>query len=148
MSDEFDRFAKEMQDEIDADVQKHYSANVLDLIKHQPNYGQLDGASASGTVKDEAGDIMTFFLKVNSAHVIEKATYTTTACKHAFAAGSQVTFLVRNKTIDEAKQINADIIKKALGKFPPEHQRYVDLAEGALKETLKNYATREKKAKK
>nr|MDO8110822.1 iron-sulfur cluster assembly scaffold protein [Candidatus Sigynarchaeota archaeon] len=147
MNDDFDRFAKELQDEIDKDVQKHYSPNVLDLIKHQPNYGTMDDASARGTYKDEAGDSMTFFLKINSKNVIEKATYTTTACKHALACGSQVTFLVRNKTVDEAKQIDADTIMKALGRFPPELQRYVDLAERTLKESLKNFTTREKKAR-
>jgi len=138
MSD-FDEFVKELQDEINKEVQRDYSPNVLDLIARRPNHGQMEDANASGTSTEASGDAMTIFLRINASQVIEKATYTTNACKPALACGSQVTFLVKGKTIQNAMTIDAGTIARALGKFPAVHQHFLDLAYRALKEALISY---------
>ena len=138
MSD-FDEFVKELQDEINKDVQREYSPNSLDLISRRPNYGHMEDANASGTTTEDSGDAMTMFLQINTSQVIEKTTYTTNACKPALACGSQVTFLVLGKTIQQAKAIDAGTIARALGKFPEEHRHFIDLAYRALREALISY---------
>jgi NifU-like protein involved in Fe-S cluster formation len=139
MADGFDKFVDELQDEINKDVQRDYSPNSLDLIARQPNFGPMEDATASGTSTEASGDAMTFFLLINMSQIIEKATYTTNACKPALACGSQATFLVRGKNIQTARAIDAREIARALGKFPAEHQHYIDLAYRALKEALISY---------
>ncbi|HME51580.1 MAG TPA: iron-sulfur cluster assembly scaffold protein [Candidatus Lokiarchaeia archaeon] len=136
MDDGFDKFVDELQEEINKEVRREYSPNVLDLITRKPNNSPMRDANARGSSKDDTGKFITVFLKVNASFVIENATYTTNGCKTAFASGSQVTLLVKGKTIEQAKAIDAMTISQALGKMPEEYPNYIELAAQALQAAL------------
>ncbi|MEX2680377.1 MAG: iron-sulfur cluster assembly scaffold protein [Candidatus Sigynarchaeota archaeon] len=138
MSDDFDKFVDELQKEVNDEVQRQYSPNAMDLMARHPNHGVMKDATCMGSYRTEDGETMSFYLKVKNG-IIERATYITSGCQPAHAAGSQVTFLVRGKTIDQAEGITADVIWHAIGKMPEDTRHSVVLAEMALKKAIDAY---------
>lgn len=139
MADDFDKFVDELQEQINEQARKDYSPNVLDLIARKPNNGTMSDANARGSSHDDANHSLTFFLLINTEHIIEKATYITNGCQPAFACGSQVTFLIRGKSVEQAKNVDVSSIAKALGKMPKEYHGYIDLSARALTAALNSY---------
>lgn len=138
MSDDFDKFIDELQNEVNEEVQRQYSPNALDLMARRPNHGVLKDATCKGNFRAEDGETMVFFLKIQNG-IIEQASYITSGCQPAHAAGSQVTFLVRGKGIEHAAGITTDTIWQAIGKMPLDTRHSVVLAEMALKNAIENY---------
>lgn len=135
MSDDFDKFIDELQDEVNEEVQRQYSPNAMDLMARHPNNGVMKDASCKGSARAENGETMSFFLKIIDG-IIEHATYITSGCQPTHAAGAQVTFLLRKRDIDFARCITADMIWKAIGKMPEDTRHSVVLAEMALKDAV------------
>ncbi|MBN2154049.1 MAG: iron-sulfur cluster assembly scaffold protein [Candidatus Lokiarchaeota archaeon] len=138
MSDDFDKFIDDLQNEVNEDVQRQYSPNALDLMSRRPNHGVMKGATCKGKFRAEDSETMSFYLKVENG-IIERATYVTGGCQPAHAAGSQVTFLVRGRTIEQAEGITADDIWRAIGRMPEDSRHSVLLAEMALKDAIENF---------
>ena len=109
MSGDFDKFIDDLQNEVNEDVQRQYSPTALDLMAPRPNHGVMKDATCKGSFRADDGETMSFYLKVKNG-IIERATYITGGCQPAHAAGSQVTFLVRGKTLEQAEGITADVI--------------------------------------
>lgn len=140
--DEFDEFARRLQADVDAEVQRTYSPNAIDLIKHETNMGPLADATVTGTASDEAGKTITVYLKVSGAGIIEQATFETTGCKPSIAAGAQATILARGKHVTAAASIDGAAILRAIGKLPPEYHGYTVLAADALRGALRLHSPR------
>jgi nitrogen fixation NifU-like protein len=138
MSGDFDKFIDDLQNEVNEEVQRQYSPNALDLMARRPNHGIIKDATCKGNFRADDGETMAFYLKVKNG-IIEQATYITSGCQPAHAAGSQVTFLVRGKGIEQAAGITADAIWRAIGKMPEDTRHSVVLAEMALKNAIENY---------
>ncbi|NMC06745.1 MAG: iron-sulfur cluster assembly scaffold protein [Candidatus Lokiarchaeota archaeon] len=137
MSDDFDKFIDELQEEVNQEVQRQYSPNAMDLMTRHPNHGVMNDATCKGSARGVDGETMSFYLKVKDG-IIEQASYTTSGCQPAHAAGAQVTFLVRKKRIDLAKGITADVIWNAIGKMPEDTRHSFVLAEMALKNAVED----------
>jgi nitrogen fixation NifU-like protein len=137
MSDDFDKFIDDLQNEVNEEVQRQYSPNALDLMNRHPNQGVLKDATCKGNFRADDGETMAFFLIIEK-DIITRASYITSGCQPAHAAGSQVTFLVRGKTPKQARAITTDTIWRAIGKMPADTRHSVELAEQALKATLDN----------
>nr|MDO8116007.1 iron-sulfur cluster assembly scaffold protein [Candidatus Sigynarchaeota archaeon] len=135
MSDDFDKFIEDLQNEVNEDVQRQYSPNALDLMARHPNHGVLKDATCKGSFRADDGETISFYLEVKN-DIIQKATYITNGCQPAHAAGSQVTLLVRGKTMKQAEGISADVIWRAIGKMPEDTRHSVVLAEMALKKAI------------
>ncbi len=138
MSDDFDKFIDDLQNEVNEEVQRQYSPNALDLMARRPNHGVMKDATCKGSFRTDDGETMSFYLKVKDG-IIERATYITGGCQPAHAAGSQVTVLVRGKGIERAAGITADLIWNAIGKMPADTRHSVVLAEMALKDAIEHY---------
>jgi nitrogen fixation NifU-like protein len=138
MGDDFDKFIDDLQNEVNEEVQRQYSPNAMDLMKRHPNQGVLKEATCKGNFRAKDGETMAFFLKIDNG-IIMQASYITSGCQPAHAAGSQVTFLVRGKTIEQAMAITTDTIWRAIGKMPADTRHSVELAEQALKVTIDNF---------
>lgn len=111
------------------------------------NVGKLDEKLSdvgSGTVGNpQCGDVMKLFLKVKDGKIVD-AKFKTFGCGAAVASSSYATELVKNKTLEQAKEIcNTDISKKL--SLPPVKLHCSLLAEEAIRAAIKDYERKQKK---
>lgn len=116
-----------------------YTEKVMDHFQHPRNMGQIENASGVGEVGNTTcGDIMRIYLSVEN-DVITDIKFQTYGCGAAVATTSQLTEMVKGKTLEEALKItNADVAKE-LGGLPPVKLHCSNLAADALKAAIENY---------
>ena len=116
-----------------------YNEKVMEVFSNPQNVGQIPDADGVGTVGNATcGDIMKMYLKIND-NVITDAKFQTFGCAAAIATSSVATQMIIGKTIDEAEKLtNADVIEN-LGGLPAQKIHCSVLAEGAIREAIKNY---------
>lgn len=116
-----------------------YTEKVMDHFQHPRNMGQIENASGVGEVGNATcGDIMRIYLTVEK-DVITDIKFQTYGCGAAVATTSQLTEMVKGKTLEEALKItNADVAKE-LGGLPPVKLHCSNLAADALKAAIENY---------
>ncbi|MCE5196817.1 MAG: Fe-S cluster assembly scaffold protein NifU [Negativicutes bacterium] len=116
-----------------------YTEKVMDHFQHPRNMGQIENPSGVGEVGNAVcGDIMRIYLTVEN-NVITDIKFQTYGCGAAVATTSQLTEMVKGKTLEEALKItNADVAKE-LGGLPPVKLHCSNLAADALKVAIENY---------
>ncbi len=120
-----------------------YSKKVLDHYENPRNVGSLDknkNEVGTGLVgAPECGDVMRLQIEVDpETQVIKDAKFKTFGCGSAIASSSLATEWLKNKTIDEAVQIdNMDIVEELA--LPPVKIHCSVLAEDAIKAAIEDY---------
>lgn len=118
-----------------------YHERVLDHNQKPRNVGSLDKNHPSvgtGVVGAPAcGDVMKIQILIEDG-VVKESRFKTFGCGSAIASSSYVTELIKNKTIDEVKQIKNSEIAKYLS-LPPVKLHCSMLAEDAIKAAIKDY---------
>ena len=118
-----------------------YSEKVMDHFANPRNVGEIENASAVGTVGNaKCGDIMRIYLDIDDNHVIKDAKFKTFGCGAAIATSSMATELIKGKTIDEALEITNRTVMEALDGLPPVKIHCSLLAEEAIHAALWDYA--------
>jgi len=116
-----------------------YSDKVMDHFMHPRNVGEIEDATATGTVGNpKCGDIMKVFLKIEG-DVIVDAKFMTFGCGSAIATSSMATEMIKGHTIDEALSLTNKAVAEALDGLPPIKMHCSLLAEQAVKAALKEY---------
>jgi len=121
-----------------------YSQKVIDHFRHPRNFGRLEDTSAVGIVGNPTcGDVMKLYLKIdknkNEEEIIVDVKFETFGCAAAIATSSQITEMVKGKTLDQALLIkNQDIVEK-LGDLPVIKIHCSVLAADALAEAIYNH---------
>lgn len=117
-----------------------YNKIVLDHFQNPRNLEEMQNPSATGMGASQVcGDVMTLYLKIEG-NVIKHASFKTMGCGAAIASGSILTELLKNKTVDEARKLKAQVLVDALGGLPKIKLHCPDLAIEALERALKVYA--------
>ena len=118
-----------------------YSEKVMDHFANPRNVGEIENASAVGTVGNaKCGDIMRIYLDIDDNHVIKDAKFKTFGCGAAIATNSMATELIIGKTIEEALEITNKTVMEALDGLPPVKIHCSLLAEEAIHAALWDYA--------
>ena len=116
-----------------------YSDKVMDHFMHPRNVGEIEDASATGTVGNaKCGDIMKVYLKIEGDKVVD-AKFKTFGCGSAIATSSMATEMIIGKTIDEALSLTNVAVAEALDGLPPIKMHCSLLAEQAVKAAFKEY---------
>ncbi|HPE39237.1 MAG TPA: Fe-S cluster assembly scaffold protein NifU [Bacillota bacterium] len=116
-----------------------YSDKVMDHFMHPRNVGEIEDASATGTVGNpKCGDIMKIFLKIDG-DVVSDVKFKTFGCGSAIATSSMATEMIKGKTIDEALELTNKAVAEALDGLPPVKMHCSLLAEQAVKAAFKEY---------
>lgn len=116
-----------------------YSDKVMDHFMHPRNVGEIENASASGTVGNaKCGDIMKVDLKIEN-EVIVDAKFKTFGCGSAIATSSMATEMIIGKSVEEALALTNKAVAEALGGLPPIKMHCSLLAEQAVKAAIKEY---------
>ena len=116
-----------------------YSDKVMDHFMHPRNVGEIEDASATGTVGNpKCGDIMKIFLKVEDNRIAD-VKFQTFGCGAAIASSSMATELIKGKTLEEAWDLSNKAVAEALDGLPPIKMHCSMLAEEAIHEAINDY---------
>jgi nitrogen fixation protein NifU and related proteins len=116
-----------------------YTQKVLDHFKNPHNQGELKDANAIGQEGNPVcGDVMKIYLKIEN-NIIKDVKFETLGCAAAIAVSSDLTDMVKGKTLDEALAITKDDVVNDLGGLPPIKVHCSMLGVDALRKAIKNY---------
>ncbi|MFH0811647.1 MAG: iron-sulfur cluster assembly scaffold protein [Pseudomonadota bacterium] len=129
---------EQLQAEILEDARKYYPEKVIERWLNPRNVGKVENPQGIGRQTGICGDVMEISLRILNDRIIE-AKFLTEGCGPTLAAGSMATELAIRKTVQEAFQINQQVILNNLGGFPEESEHCALLASDTLKEALRDY---------
>ncbi len=118
-----------------------YNPKVLDLFRNPKNLGKMEDATVVAVAGNPAcGDMVTFYLKISDAEVIEKATFESYGCAANIATSSIVTEMVMGLTLKAAwNDITWKKVTEEVGGLPSIKFHCGVLAVGALKRAIRLY---------
>lgn len=117
-----------------------YTEKVMDHFSNPRNMGEIENASAVGTVGNaKCGDIMRIYMDIDDLGIIQDVKFKTFGCGAAIATSSMATEMVKGKSIEEAERLTNQAVLEALDGLPPAKVHCSLLAEEAIKEALSNY---------
>ena len=119
-----------------------YSAKVLEHFRNPRNMGQIEDPDGVGEVGNPiCGDVMKLYIKIDGDKIAD-VKFETFGCAAAIATSSMVTEMVMGKLIDEALNISARTVAKALDGLPPIKMHCSNLAADALKAAIEDYRSK------
>ena len=122
-----------------------YSEKVMNEFKSPANVGEVENANAVGQVGNAScGDIMKITMRIEN-NIVQEVKFLTYGCAAAVATSSIATKMIKGKTVEEALKITNREVIDELGGLPAQKIHCSVLAEGAIKEAIKNYLENYKK---
>lgn len=117
-----------------------FESKVHEALANPKNQGEMSDADAVGTVgSPECGDMLRMWLKFtekDGRRVIDRASFQAFGCQTAIAVASMATELLKGRTAEEARQLDARDLAGDLGALPPMKIHCGQLVEGALRNAL------------
>ena len=96
-----------------------YSNKAVDLYINKVNLFKIKEADTNFLYTGFCGDTMEFFLKINDDKIID-ASFLTIGCGGDRVAGSALTEMIKNKTLEEAEGITEEEILNYSNGLPTE----------------------------
>jgi NifU-like protein involved in Fe-S cluster formation len=119
-----------------------YSATFKDHLANPRNVGELSDATATAEeVNPVCGDRLRLSLIIKDGR-IEKVRYLAYGCPPTLVAGSILTELIADKTVEEAAAITRGDLIESLGGLPSRKHHAVALAIEALSSALRSFGVR------
>lgn len=143
MSDDFDDFVNDLQDQIFEETKAAYGEVAFQRWLKPLYMGRMDLADGYGRVTGSCGDTVEIFLRFEKGKV-KQATFQTDGCGSSTVCGSFAAELAMGKTPDELTDITGETILEILGGLPEEDRHCAFLAADALQESLHNFMMRGK----
>jgi len=142
MTDQFDLFVENLQDQIFEDAKKAYGEVGFQRWRNPIYQGRMDHPDAHGRVTGQCGDTMEIYLKFENNRV-KDASYVTDGCGASTVCGSFAAELAMGHTPDELSGITGETILQRIGRFPDEDQHCAFLAAETLQQALHDYMVRQ-----
>lgn len=116
-----------------------YSEKLIDHFSNPRNVGEMDGATATATVKSPVcGDHLQLFVKVVDERINETS-YVAYGCAGSLATGSVLTEAILGRRIEELTSLSEEDIVALLGGLTPEQRHCATMAWDALAALVANY---------
>lgn len=118
-----------------------YTQRVLDLFRNPKNQGKMEDATVVAVAGNPAcGDMITFYLKINEQHIIEKATFESYGCAANIATASIVTEMIKGLSLESAwNDVTWKKVTEEVGGLPSVKFHCGILAVGAVKRAIRKY---------
>ena len=143
-SDDLEKFARELQEQILEQVKKQYSETVIDHWQNPRNFRKIENPDAYAKVKGSCGDTMEIFIKMRNEKIFECG-FQTDGCASSIVCGSVATELAQNKSFIQALGlISADEILKQLGGLPESDVHCAQLAAETMRRALADWLSKKK----
>jgi nitrogen fixation NifU-like protein len=137
---DFDKYIDELQQKIEEQELKIYSAEVIEHAHNPKNIRRMEEADCCATVTGWCGDTMEIYLRLDDSNHIREATFMTDGCGPNVACGSMLTLMVRGLSQEKARNISAHDLIVALNGLPGESVHCAELAVKTLRVALQEEA--------
>ena len=124
-----------------------YSEKVIEHFMNPRNVGEIPDADGVGTVGNPVcGDMMAFYIKVDNDRLSD-IKFKTFGCGAAIAVSSIVSEMAMGMTLEEAKQLNRNIVAEELDGLPPNKMHCSNLGAEALHKAIEDYESKQAQEK-
>jgi nitrogen fixation NifU-like protein len=144
MTDEFDEFARALQDHIYEETRKAYGQLAFERWLKPLYVGAMSNPEGYGRIKGTCGDTMEIFLRFENERVKE-ATFRTDGCGSSTVCGSFAAELAHGRNPDEIAEITGEMILGVLGGMPKEDRHCAFLAAETLQEALDDFMRKQRR---
>ena len=144
MSDEFDDFASNLQEQIFEETKDAYGTVAFERWQNPRYMGALNDPDGYARVTGPCNDTMEIFLRFEQETVAE-ASFQTDGCGSSAVCGSFAAEMAHGKTPDELLDVTGEAILEKLGGLPKEEEHCAFLAGETLQEALSNYMKKQVK---
>jgi nitrogen fixation NifU-like protein len=131
-TEDIEKFARELQDQIMKQIRKRYSETVIDHWQNPRNFKKIEEPDGYASVKGSCGDTMEMFIKMGREK-ITSCGFQTDGCATTIVCGSVATELAFTEAL---ARVSADEILKILGGLPPADIHCAELAAETLRRAL------------
>ena len=123
-----------------------YSEKVMEHFMDPRNVGEIPDADGVGTVGNPVcGDVMAFYIKVDNGHLSD-VKFKTFGCGAAIAVSSMVSEMAQGMSLEEAKQLNRNMVANELDGLPPNKMHCSNLGAEALHKAIEDYESKQAKS--
>lgn len=120
-----------------------YSEKVIEHFMNPHNVGEIPDADGVGTVGNPVcGDMMAFYIKVDNGRLSD-IKFKTFGCGAAIAVSSMVSEMAMGMTLEEAKQLNRNMVADELDGLPPNKMHCSNLGAEALHKAIEDYESKQ-----
>jgi nitrogen fixation NifU-like protein len=112
--------------------------NIIDLVKNNKYFGQMNDPSGSAYIKGICGDQMEFYIVVENNKITD-IKFHTDGCVYTTACGIMACKLALGKFLQEALDISAGQIITELKVLPKSHVHCAILAVSTLYKAIADY---------
>ena len=123
------------QEEQEADLRNRFGEAGFALWRDAPNRTRLEHPTVVGTVKGSCGDTISIALLIDGDTIVA-TDFDTDGCASSQIAGYMASLLAKDKTLDEAVDIDDHAILSAVGTFPEDDTHCAYLAAAAVREAV------------
>lgn len=146
MTDSFEHFVENLQDQIFEDAKRAYGESGFQRWKNPLYRGRMAQPEAHARVKGPCGDTMEIYLRFANDRV-EEASFMTDGCGASTVCGSFAAELAIGRTAEELTDITGETILHRLGRFPQEDRHCAFLAADTLQQALHAFMVRQTSCK-
>ena len=120
-----------------------YSEKVMEHFMNPRNVGEIADADGVGTVGNPVcGDVMAFYIKVDNGRLSD-VKFKTFGCGAAIAVSSMVSEMAKGMSLEEAKQLNRNMVADELDGLPPVKMHCSNLGAEALHKAIEDYEAKQ-----
>ena len=112
--------------------------NIVDLVKENRHFGQMNDPSGSAYIKGICGDQMEFYIVVEN-NIITDIKFHTDGCVYTTACGAMACVLAQGKSLQDALGISAKQVITELKVLPKSHVHCAILAVSTLYKAIADY---------
>ena len=127
------------EEELKLLVESGYSNKAIELYVNNVNVGTLETPTITSTFLGSCGDLVKLYLKINENNIIEDAKFYYLGCPGSASSASAMTVLLKDKTIDQAKNMTGDDILTELGGLPKSKLDCTELSIKTLRKAIAEY---------
>lgn len=145
MPNNFEKYVNRLQKKIIKENVKDYNEKIVNLFYNPKNWGKPLNSDKTVFIERRGGPkdyFLGFYLKIVNNQIIE-TNFLTDGCGVMVATGSQLTILIKNKSINFAENLTMKDIDNALMGIPEDEKHCIQLAIETLRDLIKKYKEKE-----
>lgn len=116
-----------------------YSKEVEEYFQKPINIGIIQNADGVGITENEScSDMIKIYIKVDKENIIKDAKFKVKGCPPVIASCCELTKIIKDMKVEDAKNIEAELIIEKLGGLPKEKEHCAELVVKTLKKAIEN----------
>jgi len=144
MSDKFDNFVQELQEQIFDETREEYGEVAYQRWRKPLYIGMLKDPDAHASNKGTCGDTIQIFMKFKNG-IVNEASFVTDGCGSSMVCGSFAAEMSMGKDPEQLFEITGETILEKLGGFPEKDRHCAFLAAETLHKAVNDYMIKKNK---